>query len=387
MRILFHIQSLALRGGMENVTILKANSLAERGLDVAIAFSDDLNYRNTIIRPLSPKVEIIDLKTPLWEPTKFSAIGLIIRLDRIRKSLQKTIETWKPDIVVSTGLLDKYIFPLLRQTNKKYVKLLEYHFVSNHKIIESLAITGKASIGRKLLHWFNWRMLTRLYDYNALLTEEDYKKNAPVGDRRFGYIHNPTTFQIENIIPQCKRDKIVLAVGRLTEQKNFAALLKIWSQTKHRKGWKLRILGEGSQRRDLEKLVADLEIGDSVEMPGFSNNVSDEMNCAAIFAATSLWEGLPLVMVEALASGCAVISYDSPCGPNDIITDKSAGIIVSTGDEGQYAKCLEMLMNDIDLRERLSTAAIRRAKDFSLDRIIGQWIDLYNELLTRKRPS
>lgn len=390
MKILFYIASLGLRGGMECITITKANALAELpGYEVAIAFADDLNYRKTIIRPLSPKVIAIDLKSPFWDDgASPSAFGYLKKLNRLRKALQNTIDDWEPDVVIATGLMDRYVFPFLKQTcREKYIKILEYHFASNYKLLEAKHTSGRINLFRRIQHWFDSRVIAKYYDFNAFLTEEDYLINAPKHDPRFGYIHNPVTFPIEIPDITSPRDKIVLAAGRLCNQKNFASLLRIWAQVKHKDGWRLRILGEGALHDELLNLAKVLNIGDSIEMPGFSSDIGKEMKHASIFAATSAWEGFHLALLEAMASGCPVISYRTPYGPSDIITDNKTGLLVNINDETTYAELLQQMIDKPSFRARLANTALTQIDRFSIPNIIGNWIDKYNSLLAIKRKK
>lgn len=386
MKVLFYIPTLALRGGMENVTILKANALSEiEGMEVAIAFADDLGYKETIIRPLAPKVKAIDLKAPFWDSNSISALGYLKKLNRLRRALQSFIDTWRPDIVVSTGLMDRYVFPFLKQTTPGYVKVLEYHFASNYKLIEAEATTGKAGLFRRLQHWFDWKVLSRAYDFNALLTSQDYEENAPADDDRYGYVYNPSTLTLEDNYPDTPRKKIILAAGRLTTQKGFESLLRIWKRIDNKDGWKLKIVGDGELYDKLVKLIAEFGLEDSVDLPGFISDVRSEMKNASIFAVSSIWEGFSLVLVEALSSGCPAISYRTPYGPADILEGSGAGVLVDMGDEEGFARELERLMHSLETREEMSIKARRRARHFMPDKIIADWIEQYNKLLTRKR--
>ena len=386
MKVLFYIPSLALRGGMENVTILKANALSEiEGVEVAIAFADDLDYRKTIIRPLAPKVKAVDLKAPFRDSESVSTLGYLKKLNRLRKALQSFIDTWHPDIVVSTGLMDRYVFPFLRQTSPKYVKVLEYHFASNYKLIEAKATTGKIGFLRRLQHWFDWKVLSKAYDFNALLTGQDLEENAPAGDDRFGYVHNPSTIAVSESMPESDREKIVLAAGRLTTQKGFESLLRIWKRIKDKDSWRLRIVGDGELRDKLRALVSELGLEDSVELPGFIADVRAEMVKASIFVATSRWEGLPLVQVEALAAGCPAVSFRTPYGPADILDGTGAGILVGNGDESAFARELERLMMSPETRAEMGAKALERARDFLPDKIIGRWMNEYRRLIDKKR--
>ncbi len=385
MKILFYIYSLGQRGGMEHVTIAKANALVQLPeCEVGIAIADSKGFPENIIQPLSTDVRVFDLNTPFLDHPAKSPIGFLGKMNSLRKSLQHTIDTWHPDIVISTGQIDRYVFPFLKQTSPEYVKIREHHFASTYKLIEDIALNGKAGWLRRIAYRFESHILFRFFDFNAFLTHEDYENNAPKGDVRFGYVHNPST-ATSNHATSAPRDKIILAAGRMTLQKDFASLIRIWAKVQHKNGWILRILGEGELHEELSELVATLGLGQEVQLPGFSTDVAAEMSRASLFAATSKWEGLPLVQVEAMACGCPVISYRTPYGPADVIRNGVDGILITLGDEQKFADTLQHLINHPDEIKRMSSKASERAEHFSINRITNIWMEKYESLLSHKR--
>ena len=99
---------------------------------------------------------------------------------------------------------------------------------------------------------------------------------------------------------------------------------------------------------------------------------------------TSLYEGLPLVMLEAINHGLPVVTYDFSCGPRDVITDGLNGFLVPGCDEKALASRICQLIEDEELRKRMGAAAFERAKDFSTEKIIERWMSLFKELSTIK---
>ena len=134
---------------------------------------------------------------------------------------------------------------------------------------------------------------------------------------------------------------VILAVGRLCEQKDYPTLLRAFAKIQARTRVNLLILGEGSDRAALEKLVIDLELGGRVEMPGFQSNPYAYMAQAAVYVLSSRWEGLPTVLIEALACGTPVVSTDCPSGPEEILCGGKYGRLVPVGDSDALAIALE----------------------------------------------
>lgn len=387
LKIVFFISSLGIIGGLERVTIVKANSLAElRNCDVTIAFSDKLDYPNTLVHPISPKVSVVDLQAPLWSRQRFTPISFLNSLYKLRNALQILVDKTQPDVLISVNQLERYVFPFIRSPRNKMIKIREFHGFSKYRLIEKQILKGKTNIIDKISQWFDIHVLDKFFDFNALLTKEDLVTNFHGKQtNRYGYIHNPSTFPVENVEPQIKREKEILGIGRLTAQKNFLSLLRIWKSIKDKGDWKLRIIGDGTERRILENFVIEKGLSDSVIFSGFSTQIKQELQKSSIFAATSAYEGFLLTIIEAMACGNAVISYQTPCGPKDIINNNIDGILIPLGDEKAFAEKLQQLMNDVDLRERLAKYAIKRVDDFSVEKISKQWVEKYNELLAKKR--
>jgi glycosyltransferase involved in cell wall biosynthesis len=125
---------------------------------------------------------------------------------------------------------------------------------------------------------------------------------------------------------------VVLGVGRLTPQKDFPTLLRAFALVRRQRPARLIILGEGPDRPELEALVAQLNLGDDVALPGYHPAVPAFMARAAVFVLSSAWEGLPTVLIEALALTRNIVSTDCPSGPREILQDGRLGRLVPMHD-------------------------------------------------------
>jgi glycosyltransferase involved in cell wall biosynthesis len=133
---------------------------------------------------------------------------------------------------------------------------------------------------------------------------------------------------------------VILGVGRLTRQKNFALLLRAFAIVRRAREARLMILGEGEQRPELEALAAELGVAADVALPGFRDDAAACMAAAGAFALSSAWEGLPTVLIEALAAGARVVSTDCPSGPREILQNGRLGTLVPVGDADKLARAL-----------------------------------------------
>jgi glycosyltransferase involved in cell wall biosynthesis len=133
---------------------------------------------------------------------------------------------------------------------------------------------------------------------------------------------------------------VFLGVGRLTRQKDFPTLIRAFAVVRRRHDARLVILGDGEDRAALTALANELEVADDVALPGFRENAAAYMAGSEVFVLSSAWEGLPTVLIEALAAGTRVVSTDCPSGPREILQDGRLGTLVPVGDAAALAKAM-----------------------------------------------
>ena len=133
---------------------------------------------------------------------------------------------------------------------------------------------------------------------------------------------------------------VILGVGRLTPQKDFPTLVRAFAQVRRRRAARLVILGEGEGRAELAALAGELGVAEDLALPGFQKNALSYMAHSAVFALSSAWEGLPTVLIEALAAGTRVVSTDCPSGPREILQDGQLGALVPVGDAAALAAAI-----------------------------------------------
>jgi glycosyltransferase involved in cell wall biosynthesis len=165
---------------------------------------------------------------------------------------------------------------------------------------------------------------------------------------------------------------VIIAVGRLTEQKDFPTLLQAFAQVRAQRQARLLILGEGEMRRKLEALARELGVDRDVSLSGFTSNPFAYMARAAVFVLSSAYEGLPGVLIQALACGCPVVSTDCPSGPAEILENGQYGRLVPVGDPAAMAQAIISTLDVPPDRGLLQ----KRASLFSVDRAVEQYLDV-----------
>jgi glycosyltransferase involved in cell wall biosynthesis len=175
--------------------------------------------------------------------------------------------------------------------------------------------------------------------------------------------------------------RTVLTAGRLATQKGYDMLIPAWAVVAERHpDWRLEIHGSGPLRRELEALIVSHGLSESVRLAGPSSDLGEDMDRASIYVLSSRVEGLPLVMLEAMSKGMAVVSFDCPTGPADIIDDHVNGLLVPHKDVEGLGRALAEMISDEDLRRRCGEAAIETAREFSVPAVMPQWDALLADL-------
>jgi glycosyltransferase involved in cell wall biosynthesis len=138
---------------------------------------------------------------------------------------------------------------------------------------------------------------------------------------------------------------VILGVGRLTRQKDFPTLIRAFERLRRRRPARLLILGEGVERPALTGLVSELQLQGIVDLPGWRPDVLACMARSAVFVLSSAWEGLPTVLIEAMASGTRVVSTDCKSGPREILQNGRLGALVQVGDPDALAHAIEQALD------------------------------------------
>jgi glycosyltransferase involved in cell wall biosynthesis len=167
----------------------------------------------------------------------------------------------------------------------------------------------------------------------------------------------------------CGHGPVVVAAGRLTEQKDFPCLLRALTLVRQH-DVRAVILGDGEDREALQALVSELGLDDSVELTGHVNNPYPFMAAATVFVLSSRWEGLPTVLLEALALGVPIVSTDCPSGPREILEDGHLGRLVPVGDPAALA---DAIAESIECGTRPSPGV---AEQYRLDNVVQRYADL-----------
>lgn len=359
--ITFVIGSLDL-GGAQRVLVNLANYFSSNGMKVNIIYS--MEFKNKPAYKVSENINFYKVPSNIKLNVKGFVNGKINNF-LILKHLRTKFKELDSDIIIS--FLDK--------TNVRCI-------IANFMLKTPLVISERISYD--FLQSKSWRFLRKLFypfsDGMVVLSKYDFNKYDFVKNKKI--IFNPLNIDETLKVKFEKKEKIILAAGRLEKQKGFDRLIKAISKF-NTKEWKVFILGEGSERGPLESLISKYNLGKQVFLLGNKDDIYEYYNRASIFVLSSRYEGFPNVLAEAMAYGCSCIAFDCKTGPSDIIEDNVNGVLVPDGKIDLLAKGIEKVLNDVELRKQFFVKALQIREELQLEKIVKEWNE-YFETINKK---
>ncbi|MEI5985200.1 MULTISPECIES: glycosyltransferase family 4 protein [Sphingobacterium] len=362
---------------MERVLANKANYLSKLGHQITIITTDQLGRKPYF--QLNEQIDQIDLHINYTENNNQGLMTKILDFPRKQRkhkaSLEKVLQKIKPDITISLFDHDAAIILKIKDGSKK---IAEIHF-SRFKRIQY----GRGGLWNLVDRWRSKQDLKtiKLFDRFVVLTEED--KNYWGALNNILVIPNANSFTPNSLAEL--NIKQVIAVGRYDFQKHFDSLIRIWERVdKQNPDWKLKIFGSGPLESELQQQINDAQLQHSVSLERPVKNIEKEYLNSSIIALTSRYEGLPMALLEAQACGLPMVAYACKCGPKDIITDGENGFLIPEENETLFAKRLLELMNSENRRREMGRKAFENSTNYSEDRVMEKWINLFTELTAKK---
>ena len=384
MKLVFCTPQIIGSGGVERVLAQRLNYFVEKfGYDVTVITTEN----NSIIYENKPpffyfnsKIKIIDLKISYTNVLNCNFIKKKIKINLLKsnhlKKLNAIVNEIKPDILISLGDIDRTIS---YKVNYSCKKILEHH-VSKKYFTGELTANNFFDKLKVTYREYREKQYLNKYDEFLVLTEEDKKA---WGDERIKVINNPLPFDSEEV-SNCKNKKII-SIGRLDEQKGFDILIDVWKKVnaKH-PDWILEIYGEGSLRKKLQEKINLLNLEDSLILKGNEKNIQLKYLENSIYVMSSRYEGMPMVLLEAMSCGLPLISFDCPYGPKDIIKDGENGFLVKFGNIDKMAEKINYLIENEDKRIEMGKKSKELSYNYSEEKIMNQWKELFENLLKNK---
>ena len=368
MHIAIYLPSLR-GGGAERAMVTLANGFADRGLKVDLVL---VRAAGPYLSEVSPGVRIVDLQSN--------------RVLTSLPSLVRYLRRERPLAMLSALSHANIIAIVARMLAGVHVRLV----VSERSNLSMSSSRPQNLRGRAVLPLVRW--IYRKADGVVAVSRgvaDDLARTIDLPRGLISVVYNPVV--TSELIEKSKmplehpwlgegKSPVILGVGRLTQQKDFATLIRAFAQVRTIRECRLVILGEGELRTELEQLVASLGVQDSVQLPGFADNPFAWMSRVRLFVLSSRWEGLPNVLIQAMACGTAVVSTDCPSGPDEILEGGKWGRLVPVGDVEALAEAMTALLEAP--RDQLPDVH-QRAGDFAQ----GLAVDGYLQVLGLLPPG
>jgi glycosyltransferase involved in cell wall biosynthesis len=346
-------------GGAERVTILLLNELAARGyaVDLLVAKGKGV-YRSQV----NPAINIIDLEQS--------------RVATCLLPLAKYLRKNQPAALLSVMNYANVIAIMAKQLSRVNCRLV----LTEHNDAQQ-ALRHSTSLRYRFVSILT-KWLYQKADTVVCVSEgvaDSIERTLDIPRSQLSVVYNPVIhpgirhsadISISHPFLPGNGEPLLLAVGRLTAQKNFPNLINAFSLVKQTRAAKLVILGEGEERENLTALIASLGLEQDVLMPGFVDNPYAWMRRADVFVLSSSWEGLPTVLIEALACGAKVVSTDCPSGPKEILENGRWGELVKMDDSNALASGIIKTLSEAQtesLEKRLEVFSIKYATDRYLE--------------------
>lgn len=325
--------------------------------------------------PLDKRVKTVNFNINFDEldtmPIHKKTLYYIQKTHKYKKLLNQYLLSLKADIVVSAMRRE---INFLNNIKDGSLKIGEIHF--SKKSYRQLNIKYLPSFINLLINrlWQNqlYKEIKKLSKF-VVLTQID--KNEWSSLNNIYVIHNPLSSLPEKI-SNCE-NKRVIAAGRYSLEKGFDKLIQSWKYI-HKKypDWKLDIYGSGNYK-EYQTYANSMQVNKTITCHPSTNELFEKFQCSSIFALSSQYEGFGLVIIEAMSCGLPVVSFDCPCGPREIITNSKNGYLVKLNNIEELADKICYLIENEDIRKEMGIQARRRAEDFTEDKIMHQWIDLF----------
>lgn len=224
-----------------------------------------------------------------------------------------------------------------------------------------------------------WERVNRYYrdvDLMLLLTQSDAERFELEGFNNVGVMHNSLSFYPDRTSDLTQ--PVVVAAGRYAGEKGYDRLIDAFAAVADRHPeWTLKIFGHGPLHAALRRQAERRGLAERVLLPGLAADIQQELLAASVFALSSIHEGLPMALAEAMACGVPCVAFDCAPGVREIVADGVDGLVVPPRDVDALAEGLDRLMADEGLRQKLGTAARTSVRRFAPDEVLAQWEDLF----------
>lgn len=374
MKILYAVECVNLSGGYDRIIIEKANYFADHGQDVIITVASHALAKPYY--PISDKVRLVDFNINFHQQyghnLLFRTCLYFILMRQYRQALKDLLYAERPDIVITT--LGREI-DFITEIHDGSVKIGESHiakdYVRNLHLMEQ-----RGFIYRIIANYWRKKIDNKVKKLDALVLLTQHDANSWEGLTKTVVIPNSLPFYPSHG-SSCE-NKQVIFVGRLNEQKGLEYLIDTWTKVNQKHpDWVLHMYGDGEQKQLLSQMIKEAELENVVIVHQPTQSIMEKYLECSMFLLTSRFEGLPMVLIEALACGLPIVSFDCPWGPADIIKNGEDGFLVEYLNTDEAAQRVSLLIENPILRKDMGAKARINVQRYNREVVMKQWTDLF----------
>lgn len=368
------------KGGVERNALWTANELAKRGYEVDIVFTRSADGQ---LEKLNSSVHLIKLQR---REIPFLNQRLVDALAVRREFAAYLARQEKKDTVVLVFQSASIAINICKKYQIKVICRL-----SNHPS----AVKYEKSILRKISE------LIKPYTYsnadqviaNSEKLSQDFGK---IIHKKVVTIYNPIDLDqikkaMEEEVPENLKaeaaefkGRLLITVGRLTRQKDLQTLIRGYGKSKAKNYTMLWIVGDGDERKSIEALIKQLGLENHVHLLGYQSNVYKFLKYGDLFLQTSLYEGCPNALIEAVAAGLPSIATNCLSGPSEVLANGRGGDLISIGNVDELALCIDKYFESPDILKKKEKYAQKHLDRFENERVMEQYINLFNQVMEGK---
>lgn len=289
-------------------------------------------------------------------------------------------------VMIKCGIYKSFVL-------KKYIKKLDTDIIISSRIEFSKLIKRRDTLNISQEHSYinSKKYINKVKKYFKNIdkivvmtkkAKEDYEKWLKYSNSK------AKVYDIPNMLEESKVDnfakfnnKTLISVGRLEKEKDFLTLLDVFKIINEKyNDVKLKIVGEGLQRREIEEKIEKLNLNNKVILTGriSSQEVQEQMSASSVFVLTSLCESFSLVLCEAMEIGLPCVSFNIDVGPKEIIQNGINGYLIDNRDVNDMASCIENLLIDENKWNNISNNSIESVKKYYSESVVNEWQKLFH---------
>lgn len=393
MKICFITSNIFSLGGVQRVVSVLANELSKYN-DIEILCTSDEYQIDRGMYNLDDRIKV-NIDSSIMEKsilTKFYC--------KLGKIINNNTNLFLKEALVKT-LIEIYYPKNIRQKLTKYLNTKEYDVVIGVEGFASVLLGSISdNINSKTIGWqhnsydaylkntnrYYWKqdkifeaIIPKLDKY-LVLTDYDKQMFKTNNDIDCEVMYNPKSFVSER--KSDLKSKYFLAAGRFVYQKGFDLLIESFNLfATENKEWNLVIVGEGSEKEKLQKLIKEYKLEERITIQPFTDNIQEYFIETSILLLPSRWEGMPMIVLESFEMGVPVISYDISAA-KQLIDDGIHGLLVKKNDVELFSKKMLILSDSYEMRKVFSKNIVELSNEFDLEKIISKWDFMFQNLIS-----